>query len=379
MITNMIRVYVLISFYDENGLHKAGSVTLVKEEDFNPLYMKAIPAPPTVDAYTKEETNALLDTKQDTLTAGDGITISDNVISAEGGSGSVIDNIQFSGSGSYVQSMDIDSDTYSFSTVDNDQPAYDSDILASVDLNGNSYKLFYLDNFQYNSDGYVTSFDDGDSNNYAFCNVGNVMTDTNDLVESIDVNDTTYYFASDSSLSVDVAYNQSTNSYDIELARNGTTFSSAQLPQGVQELDDLSDVDVGHPSDGQVLTYDSTSLTWKPANPAGGSNQIAQFEIADLTSTHYTIDTLPVMQPFTFSVVSGSTDAADFYSDTKSIAQITNSGNLYFFATKGSIQVGQQSNTGYLCLVPGQYAGQNYWILLQRAANASSVIITKVA
>ena len=90
MITNMIRVYVLISFYDENGLHKAGSVTLVKEEDFNPLYMKAIPAPPTVDAYTKEETNDLLNTKQDTLTAGEGITISDNVISAEGGSGKTI-------------------------------------------------------------------------------------------------------------------------------------------------------------------------------------------------------------------------------------------------------------------------------------------------
>lgn len=90
MITNMIRVYVLISFYDENGLHKAGSVTLVKEEDFNPLYMKAIPAPPTVDAYTKEETNDLLNTKQDTLTAGTGITISNNVISATGGSGKTI-------------------------------------------------------------------------------------------------------------------------------------------------------------------------------------------------------------------------------------------------------------------------------------------------
>lgn len=39
----------------------------------------------TIDAYTKEETNALLASKQNTLTAGNGITIEDNVISATAG------------------------------------------------------------------------------------------------------------------------------------------------------------------------------------------------------------------------------------------------------------------------------------------------------
>ena len=39
----------------------------------------------TIDAYTKTETDTLLSQKQNTLTAGDGITIVDNVISASGG------------------------------------------------------------------------------------------------------------------------------------------------------------------------------------------------------------------------------------------------------------------------------------------------------
>lgn len=40
---------------------------------------------PAVDAYTKTETDALLDEKQDVLTAGTGITIENDVISASGG------------------------------------------------------------------------------------------------------------------------------------------------------------------------------------------------------------------------------------------------------------------------------------------------------
>ena len=43
---------------------------------------------PAVDAYTKTETDALLDDKQDVLTAGDGITITDNVISTQSSSDS---------------------------------------------------------------------------------------------------------------------------------------------------------------------------------------------------------------------------------------------------------------------------------------------------
>lgn len=46
-------------------------------------------SPTHIDAYTKDETNDLLDDKQDTLIAGDNITIVDNVISANGSGDSV--------------------------------------------------------------------------------------------------------------------------------------------------------------------------------------------------------------------------------------------------------------------------------------------------
>lgn len=77
----MITVYVLVTFYDENGIHEKNSICQVKEENFDPKYMKKLEAP-TADAYTKEETNALLEGKQDDLTAGTNITITDDVISA---------------------------------------------------------------------------------------------------------------------------------------------------------------------------------------------------------------------------------------------------------------------------------------------------------
>ena len=44
---------------------------------------------PKDKVYTKEETDALLDDRQDTLVAGEGITISGNTISATGGGGSM--------------------------------------------------------------------------------------------------------------------------------------------------------------------------------------------------------------------------------------------------------------------------------------------------
>lgn len=44
---NMIKVYVLVSFYDDTGLHKAGTIAQVPEDEFNPLYMKKLPDIPT--------------------------------------------------------------------------------------------------------------------------------------------------------------------------------------------------------------------------------------------------------------------------------------------------------------------------------------------
>lgn len=55
----------------------------IDDRDYN------IYSPTSIDAYTKDETNDLLDGKQATLIAGDNITIVDNVISATGGGDSV--------------------------------------------------------------------------------------------------------------------------------------------------------------------------------------------------------------------------------------------------------------------------------------------------
>lgn len=77
----MIQVYVLVSFWDDNGLHKAGTFTEVKEENFDPYYMQKVEGG-SGDAYTKAETDALLDEKQDDLIAGSNITIEDDTISA---------------------------------------------------------------------------------------------------------------------------------------------------------------------------------------------------------------------------------------------------------------------------------------------------------
>ena len=112
----MIQVYVLVSFWDENGLHKAGTFTEVKEEDFNPYYMQKVDSG-SVDAYTKAETDTLLDAKQDDLTAGQNIQINNDVISATDTgdtvqvipmvtAGEQIANIKINGSSNYVYAPD---------------------------------------------------------------------------------------------------------------------------------------------------------------------------------------------------------------------------------------------------------------------------------
>lgn len=112
----MIQVYVLVSFWDENGLHKAGSFTEVKEENFDPYYMQKVDSG-SVDAYTKAETDTLLDAKQDDLTAGQNIQINNDVISATDTgdtvkvipmvtAGTQIANIKVNNSNNYVYAPD---------------------------------------------------------------------------------------------------------------------------------------------------------------------------------------------------------------------------------------------------------------------------------
>lgn len=108
----MIQVYVLVTFWDENGIHKAGTFTEVKEENFDSFYMQKVDSG-EVDAYTKAETDELLDSKQDDLTAGQNIQINNDVISATDTgdtvqvvslvtAGTQIANIKVNGSSNYV-------------------------------------------------------------------------------------------------------------------------------------------------------------------------------------------------------------------------------------------------------------------------------------
>ena len=53
--------------------------------------------------------------------------------------------------------------------------------------------------------------------------------------------------------------------------QDGTvTISAAGGGGGASDIDDLADVDITNPTNGQVLTYDSTSQTWKNAASGGG-------------------------------------------------------------------------------------------------------------
>lgn len=110
----MITVYVLVTFADESGVHKAGTICQVKSEDFDPRFMKKIDNPGG-DSYTKEETNELLSHKQDTLTAGQNITIEDDTISAKDDIGDTVTVTQIQSTGTKIATIKVnetDTDIY---------------------------------------------------------------------------------------------------------------------------------------------------------------------------------------------------------------------------------------------------------------------------
>ena len=104
----MIQVYVLVSFWDDNGLHKAGTFTEVKEENFNPYYMQKVDSG-SVDAYTKEETNQLLSGKQDDLTAGTNIQISDEDVISATDTGDTVSVTQVQSTGTKIATITVNS------------------------------------------------------------------------------------------------------------------------------------------------------------------------------------------------------------------------------------------------------------------------------
>ena len=77
----MITVYVKVTFYYTDGIHQAGTICQVREEDFDARFMKKLESP-YENIYSKSEVDALLLEKQDTLIEGTGIDIDeDNEIS----------------------------------------------------------------------------------------------------------------------------------------------------------------------------------------------------------------------------------------------------------------------------------------------------------
>lgn len=104
----MIQVYVLVSFWDDTGLHKAGTFTEVKEENFDPYYMQKVEGG-SGDAYTKAETDALLLTKQDDLTAGTNIQISDQDVISATDTGDTVSVTQVQSTGTKIATVTVNS------------------------------------------------------------------------------------------------------------------------------------------------------------------------------------------------------------------------------------------------------------------------------
>ena len=102
----MITVYVLVTFADEAGVHKAGTICQVKSEDFDPRFMKKIDNPGG-DSYTKEEINDMMSAKQDTLTAGQNITIAEDVISAKDDIGDTVEVTQVQSTGTKIATVKV--------------------------------------------------------------------------------------------------------------------------------------------------------------------------------------------------------------------------------------------------------------------------------
>lgn len=232
----MITVLVLMTFYDENGLHKAGSITKVQESDFNPDYMKRL-NPPSPGGST--ELSELDDVDISGVTDGEVLTYDAAtekwVNSVGGGGGSVINNIFDDGEG-HVESMDIDGTTYEFGTGE-----------TTIDLSA----------IQTDSNGKVSSMDiDGPT--YEFTTVENVVTDDNGNVESAEIDGTNYEFAKGTASVSSIAKTSKgkVDSFDL------TTPDGEESLEFVNLLEDLEDVDITGISDGEVLTYQNGGWTY---------------------------------------------------------------------------------------------------------------------
>lgn len=86
-------------------------------------------------------------------------------------------------------------------------------------------------------------------------------------------------------ITVNADYDSAVTSGSTKLITSGAVYDAiAAIPSGVSILSDLTDVTITTPSDGQVLTYDSSSQEWINASGGGGSSTLSGLSDVDLTS-----------------------------------------------------------------------------------------------
>lgn len=337
---NLIKVWVLVSFYDENGLHKAGSVAYVKEEEFNPNYMKKIDAP-TPGGST--ELSELDDVDISGVTDGEILkydAATEKWINATGGgeSGSVITNIYEDGEG-HVESMEIDGTEYEFGTGETtiDLSAIETDSNGKVklmDINRNNYEFTSVENVDTDSEGKVKSMDIN-SSIAEFVSIENISTQgPNGEVDAMDINGAGYNFATGGSV-IENIDTQGPNGEVSQMDIDNQTYTF-YTGSGIDELVDLDDVNISSPSAGQVLKYDGTSQKWVNGSAGGGGGSSL---VVTLTGAYQgvTID-LATMAPN--SDISVSVDSS--YADIKAaddiifkIVDTTQAGSKYTLRPTG--------------------------------------------
>lgn len=110
----MIAVYVLVTFYDDAGIHYAGTICKVKAENFDPRFMKKVKSPSEY-VYSKTEVDEMLLKKQDDLTAGTNIQISDEDVISATDTGDTVSVTQVQTTGTKIATVTVnavDTDIY---------------------------------------------------------------------------------------------------------------------------------------------------------------------------------------------------------------------------------------------------------------------------
>ena len=356
MITNMIKIYVKITFYDENGLHPAGSITMVKEDDFNPFYMKKIPDLPPIPANLGDLADVATTGAQngDVLTY-DGIDWIPGIVSSVE-SLDELDDVAIS-SASNGQVL-----TYTDGSWVNATPAtpsgggIDASVIADEYEEGTPGPTYNVGDYVKKSTKYYictgTTSGAWDSSKwteitisfnktqgqvpasgYAISNDDKLWKNKSSSVQAwfdpanpgswsfTECHYTTYeagslvtYTAGDYAMYEDELYICTGTTSGAWDSTKWTKISVEEMVvenAGAQTLDELSDVDVDTATDGQVLTYDAANTKWIPTTTSGtlviecnvlGGNQLC-YDAVNLQ------EQLIIDSPVTFDEIIDTLDA----------------------------------------------------------------------